>query len=81
MAEPRDNEYVALVREIQPVLEAAIKRNRGSEFTGRGNIVEGPLTWRQFHKKAVKAMQVSGLLKVVQFFWFVFRTTTPSSRS
>lgn len=52
--EPKDSEYMAVLREVLPVLEQSIKQIRGSEFTGRGNIVEGPLTWRQFYKKASK---------------------------
>lgn len=48
---------MAVVREIQCVLERSMKEVRGIESTNPTSIVEGPLTWRSFFKKAVKSVQ------------------------
>ncbi|KAI6194899.1 Mediator of RNA polymerase II transcription subunit 13 [Aphelenchoides besseyi] len=55
--EPKDQEYLAVVREVQGVLEHAMKEVRGIDTTSQTSIVEGPLTLRSIHKKAVKSSQ------------------------
>ncbi|KAI6225150.1 Mediator of RNA polymerase II transcription subunit 13 [Aphelenchoides fujianensis] len=55
--EPKDQEYMAVVREVQGVLEHAMKEVRGIDTTSQTSIVEGPLTLRSVHRKAVKSSQ------------------------
>ncbi|CAD5217572.1 unnamed protein product [Bursaphelenchus xylophilus] len=64
--EPKDDEYMSIIRDILPVLETSIKQIRGAELNTRGNLVEGPLTWRQFHKKAIKSGQDDETYKAEQ---------------
>lgn len=52
LREPLEAEWRAVLIELRPVLEDAMRAARG--FTGPGQIVEGPLTWRHFSGKCVK---------------------------
>lgn len=55
MREPRESECMALLQEIGPILEESLRIARSSPLFGSNNIVEGPLTWRFFDRKALKA--------------------------
>lgn len=55
MREPRESECMAILQEIGPVLEESLRIARSSPLFGSNNIVEGPLTWRFFDRKSLKA--------------------------
>lgn len=57
MLEPKEPECVGAIREIQPFLEEAIRQVRFTKSTN--NIVEGPLSWRDFHRKASKTFKAA----------------------
>ena len=50
-------DIVRVMRALQPLLQDSIQKKRTAPLWGAPFAVQGPLTWRQFHRMAVRGRQ------------------------
>ena len=57
-------DIVRVMRTLQPLLQESIQKKRAAPLWGAPFAVQGPLTWRQFHRMAVRG---NGLFIFIEF--------------